>query len=341
MVERKNTLLCVFDVAGPRISALDVHTWVFESLKVGEADICMIQLDGTRKQVYIKFNEQEDVLKLLRETGGAVEYKHQNGEISVVKLELAGLGTRRVRVANLPPELPHSIIRTAVEQYGVVQSITDEIWANHYRYKVATGARIVTMVLSKHLPSHLNMAGQRALITYEGQPQTCYGCGEMYHLYMECPKRRSLIRNRGTTTGPAWSRPEEGDKGQKEAERGLGSEENTNNNVMGGNEGSVEGLGKEDREKRVEVLTEVASQEKDEGEVMQGGVGEASTSDRSRSWNEEMAEETASAKMQGQTGEKLEVEASEWPQLVLKERQRWNKADSPPGKGGGGSIVGE
>jgi hypothetical protein len=46
------------------------------------------------------------------------------------------------------------------------------------------------MSLNKHLPSDMNIAGFRALITYEGQPQTCYGCGQTDHMYQMCPKRR-------------------------------------------------------------------------------------------------------------------------------------------------------
>jgi len=45
------------------------------------------------------------------------------------------------------------------------------------------------MVLSQHAPSHLTVANQRVLLSYAGQPPTCYGCGESGHMYQGCPAR--------------------------------------------------------------------------------------------------------------------------------------------------------
>jgi len=39
------------------------------------------------------------------------------------------------------------------------------------------------MCLYRHVPSHLTVAGQRVLLSYEGQPDTCSGCGEAGHMY--------------------------------------------------------------------------------------------------------------------------------------------------------------
>jgi hypothetical protein len=61
------------------------------------------------------------------------------------------------------------------------------------------------MSLNKHLPSHVNIAGYRALVSYEGQPQTCYGCGHTDHMYQMCPKRRSTKPNRYEPSGPTWA----------------------------------------------------------------------------------------------------------------------------------------
>jgi len=65
----------------------------------------MIQIDGTRRQVYIKLIEIECVQALLQGTGGLAKYKHTNGEISTVRIDMAGMGTRKIRIANLPPEV--------------------------------------------------------------------------------------------------------------------------------------------------------------------------------------------------------------------------------------------
>jgi hypothetical protein len=106
-----------------------------------------------------------------------LEYKHASGEISPVRIEMAGIVKRRVRIANLPPDIPEGIIWTDLSQYGEVKTIQEEMWSRAYRYAVANGIKIVVIALKKHTPSHMTIAGNRVITSYEGQPLTCYGCG--------------------------------------------------------------------------------------------------------------------------------------------------------------------
>jgi hypothetical protein len=62
-------------------------------------------------------------------------------------------------------------------------------WPGDRIHVVANGIRQALMSLTKHIPSHLTIEGHRVLISYEGQPTTCYGCGEIGHLYPNCPKK--------------------------------------------------------------------------------------------------------------------------------------------------------
>ena len=64
----------------------------------------MIQIDGVKRHVYIKFTEEQSMDKILQATGGQKEYKHETGEITQVTIEIAGLGFKKIRIANLPPE---------------------------------------------------------------------------------------------------------------------------------------------------------------------------------------------------------------------------------------------
>jgi len=190
MSERRNTLVCCFEQNSPRMTALDIHEWIHEQLKLTEHSVLTIQIDGTRRQVYIKFKEFQSVQDILDATKGETIYKYVTGEIAPVQLMIAGMGTRRIRLANLPPELTNNTITTALSKYGEIRSIQEENWAKHYRYNVSNGVRIVMMTLNKHIPSYIAIAGYRALVTYDGQPQTCYGCGDTEHVYNVCPKRR-------------------------------------------------------------------------------------------------------------------------------------------------------
>jgi hypothetical protein len=61
------------------------------------------------------------------------------------------------------------------------------------------------VTLTKHIPSHITTAGYRVLTSYEGQPQTCYGCGDTDHMYQFCPKRREAKTLQSTSTGTTWA----------------------------------------------------------------------------------------------------------------------------------------
>ena len=192
MCERQNTLVFTFDLRSPRITALQIHEWIYEQLRLREDDIRMIQVDGPRRKVYIKFVTSDKMQTVLTSTKGQLEYRHENGEVSVVRVDIAGMGLRRVRVANLPPEVSDRVLRDTMSKYGDVKEITGEQWSRQYRYPVSNGIRIVELQLKQHIPSHMQIVGQRVLITYEGQPTTCYGCNEAGHQYGACPHRRTV-----------------------------------------------------------------------------------------------------------------------------------------------------
>ena len=115
----------------------------------------MIQIDGTERHVYVKISDDTYITDILQKTEGRLEYKHTTGEISVVRLEKAGMGTRRVRIANLPPETSDTAMRMALAPYGEIVTIHEENWSKMYRYPVANGIRVATIKLDKHLPSQL------------------------------------------------------------------------------------------------------------------------------------------------------------------------------------------
>jgi len=191
MSDRTNTLVCIFDQSGPRISAYNIHEWIHESLRLMEEDIQVIQVDGPRRRVFIKFYNEDRMNEILQDTKGACEYKY-NGEISQVVVETAGLGIKRIRLAGLPPEVKEVTIKVKLSKYGEIVNIRDEMWAAAYRYKVHNGVRIVEIKLKQHMPSNLTIAGNDVMMTYDGQPPTCFRCNEPGHQKIDCPRRQRL-----------------------------------------------------------------------------------------------------------------------------------------------------
>jgi len=130
MGERNKTIVCCFDPRSPRINAFQIHEWIYECLQIPEEEIRMIQIDGVKRHVYIKFTEEQSMDKILPATGGQKEYKHETGEITQVTIEIAGLRFRKIRIANLPPETKEYDIRASLTKYGEVRSIREETWAS-------------------------------------------------------------------------------------------------------------------------------------------------------------------------------------------------------------------
>jgi hypothetical protein len=58
MAERQNTLVCIFDPRSPRISAFQIHQWIYETMGLKEDEVSMIQIDGPRRRVYIQFRKR-------------------------------------------------------------------------------------------------------------------------------------------------------------------------------------------------------------------------------------------------------------------------------------------
>jgi len=160
----------------------------------------MIQIEGIKRHVYMKLVDSEPVLALPRGTGSQAEYKYPSGELSIVNISLASLGTKRIRITNLPPEVSNDTLRATLAPYGKIMDIQNERLSKAYRYSVANGVRQVTMCLSRHVPSHLTVAGQRVLLSYEGKLATCYGCGEAGHMYQQCSARQKPVTVRTTST---------------------------------------------------------------------------------------------------------------------------------------------
>ena len=60
---------------------------------------------------------------ILRETNGQAEYKHHNEVLPIDNTAMVGMGTKPVRIANLPPEVKEYAIRTALTPFGTVLAV--------------------------------------------------------------------------------------------------------------------------------------------------------------------------------------------------------------------------
>ena len=101
--------------------------------------------------------------------------------------------------------MPDRILREAMSKYGTVKGIPEESWTKAYRYPVSNGIRIVELSLKLNIPSHMVIAWTRVLISYEGQPLTCYKCNGVGHQYNECPRRTKMDPPPTATKVNSWA----------------------------------------------------------------------------------------------------------------------------------------
>jgi len=60
----------------------------------------MIHNDGIKRHVFLKFVDDTYIQNMLQSTNGSVEYRHVSGEVSIVCLEVAGMGMQRIQTNN-------------------------------------------------------------------------------------------------------------------------------------------------------------------------------------------------------------------------------------------------
>ena len=120
-------MVCIFDPTSPRISAYELHERIHDELQVSEQSLTMIQIDGIKRHAFLNFVDDIYIQNILQSTNRSAEYRHVTREISIICLEVAGMGMRRNRIANLPPEVTESSIRAALASDGEIFSIQDKL----------------------------------------------------------------------------------------------------------------------------------------------------------------------------------------------------------------------
>ena len=104
----------------PRVSAFDIHEWIYETLHLQEHEVVMVQIDELRRHVYIKLREPQRMQAILTATQGQEDFRHENGEISKIRIEEPGLGMRGVSVASLPPEVDDKTLKMVMGAFGEI-----------------------------------------------------------------------------------------------------------------------------------------------------------------------------------------------------------------------------
>jgi len=127
MAERQNTIVYTFDPASPRITTYDIHEWIHDTRRVSEQTVNMIQMDGPKRQVYIKLADKAcaSLTSGSSRTGGIQTQHWGNFDHEYC---CGWYGHQKIRIANVPPEAPDVSVRATLAPFGKVMALQEEMW---------------------------------------------------------------------------------------------------------------------------------------------------------------------------------------------------------------------
>ena len=103
-----------------------------------------------------------------------------------------GPPTTLVHVLYLPFEQSNDAVRLALAQYGEVKNVRMQHFPGHPG--VATGTRLVSVLLERDPPRDLFIAGTICRLWFRGQPLICNICSERGHKAAVCPNKGACFR---------------------------------------------------------------------------------------------------------------------------------------------------
>lgn len=191
--KRVNTVKITFDISATRPSAVEIHHWLSEKMKLKPDQLDTIQLNSRDRSIYVKVISPSLYDKLLQSNTLPQDFKYESGEITKVNISAADTQTITVRCFNLPPEVPQSVLRNALSKYGTVRDVRDEKWSSQYMLPVNNGIKAIRMDLKQPIPATLTIANYDVNFSHPGQIRTCFRCKATTHLKDNCPVQTSIL----------------------------------------------------------------------------------------------------------------------------------------------------
>ncbi len=188
-----NTVEFDFGTA-PQVNMLIVQNWV-RSLGVPWTKLHGIMPVPfvPSKMVRMKFKISQDYQDFMEKYEGFQALKVEE-ESFLVSVREAGTIEKYVRIHGLPFEATESEIRKKFGGYGKITSIRREKYMSldpdTSYFPIYNGVVTLRMAVKTHIPSLIMLGGIRIQVSYQGQPATCFKCGETGHIGSKCQKKK-------------------------------------------------------------------------------------------------------------------------------------------------------
>lgn len=178
---RRNTVS--FDLAHieEKPSALEIHLYIQEVLKLTVDVVEAIGMYGTKTIIKLKMDSQvEDLFENYAET----EFTDRKGKKWPINLRNES-SKSIVRIHKIPMEIPDDEIIRVLSRYGKVEEVSKDKWKN-MPFPVYNENRTVKMEIIQAIPSYVNIDNKLYWVTYYGQQKTCRRCNGVDHEARDC-----------------------------------------------------------------------------------------------------------------------------------------------------------
>ncbi|PSN34314.1 hypothetical protein C0J52_25943 [Blattella germanica] len=142
---RINTIKIEFEVDASKPTALEIHWWIHNNMKLKTDQIQTIQIVTQERAVYLKTSSKLMYERLLQSHEDTATFKYDTGEQTKINISAAENPAITVRIFNLPREMSHDEIKTALQKRGTIQTIRYETWITGFPYPVENGIRALKM----------------------------------------------------------------------------------------------------------------------------------------------------------------------------------------------------